>query len=138
MTFAPQYLRKDSCTNRTLILRALDIPRSAKEIATVTGITCVTARSHLKQMLAARQVHITRWVKVSRFVWERIFAAGPGRDAVKPSRLTQEERNRRAAERRRLDPELAIRREKSAELYLLTHRAPRPDPAAAWITGGPQ
>lgn len=134
MTALPGYQRKDSNTNRRLILASLTIPRGAKEIAAVVGVSSVTARTHLKVMHAAGEVHIARWFKASRFVWERIFAIGPGQDAPKPSRMTQQERSRAYAARRRLDPELQMQRDISRQAYELRHRAPRADPAAAWLT----
>ena len=136
MTAAPNYLRKDSNTNRRLILACLTVPRSAKEIAAVVGVSSVTARTHLKVMLADGNVHIARWVKCSRFVWERVFAIGPGKDAVKPSRMSQQERSKAYNERRKLDPELAMKRDISRAAYELRHRPARADVAAAWLTGG--
>ncbi|MNL64603.1 hypothetical protein D3C87_1888320 [compost metagenome] len=87
-------------------------------------------------MHADGNVHIARRVKCSRFVWERVFAIGPGKDAAKPSRMSQQERSKAYNERRKLDPELAMKRDVSRAAYELRHRPARADVAAAWLTGG--
>ena len=112
-----------------------DIARPAHEIETLTGISAITVRRHLRFMHAEGRVHIGRWYR-GHIKYDRMWLAGAGKDAPKPEWLTVAQRAERARERLATDPEAVIRLRERERRRWIRRRAPRPDPAAAWMTNG--
>lgn len=125
--------RKDAATNRRLILSAIGtVERKSDEIAAMVGIAGQTVRRHLRIMHKLGMVHIKRRFR-HHIKWDALWLAGPGEDAPIPPPIDNAERVRRARIKRELDGEAFVRRKNQLTKYGLLARAPRSDPAAAWI-----
>ena len=128
--------RKDAETNQRLILAVIqEHERGAVEIAAMVGIAAQTVRRHMRFMHKQGRVHIKRRYR-THIKFDPLWLAGPGEDAPIPERIDNAERMRRARLKRQIDPEAAIQRRSELVRHGLKRRAPRADPAAAWINSG--
>jgi CheY-like chemotaxis protein len=87
-------------TRKTQALEHL--PATSRELAEAMGITKEHAYVLLGTMRKARLVHITAWTRETlslRTRWRPIYAAGPGRDAQMPPRMSNAEACRRWKQR---------------------------------------
>lgn len=109
------------------LLRALDEPRSAIELAELAGIDYVTARRAIKVLRSLGLVRIARYEAAvnGTGMQVRLYAfAIDARDANKPAPIGRKEVNRRyAAARRQREAQLHITHALAANASIFAHRA---------------
>lgn len=112
-------------------------PRTVHALVETVPLSRRHVQEYLNHLMDAERIHIRRWVRdisqSGRMYPRPVYAAGKGRNAPQPPALTPKERQRRAWELVKADPERYVSHLLSKRRYRSDRRGARPDRAAAWI-----
>lgn len=89
-------------------------------------------RRAMRSLHARQQVHVRGWRRREGGRLEALYAVGSGRDAPRPVALTNAQKAKRWRDSLQDDARDKLLARKRLDRRL---KAPRPDPAAAWING---
>lgn len=103
MTFS----RQRSLAKIQQVLQACKLGRTRQELEIILGLTRRTTLSYLLHLQEAGEIHITSWKRegLGQFYPVPVYKTGAGVDAPKPEPLTETEKQKRAWQRLKADPE---------------------------------